>query len=119
VPKTNADIEDRENELMGNLSLHKELDFVMKVNEWAKTYPDFGRDHKQVTVRTIKMKEHTADHLQYASKFDRSREFSEKLSDEGREVARDWLDDWREGKAGEYPQDAGYRGIPITKPITE
>ena len=115
VPKTNADIEDRENELMGNLSLHKELDFVMKVNEWAKTYPDFGRDHKQVTVRTIKMKEHTADHLQYASKFDRSREFSEWLCKEGREVGRDWLDDWRNGKAGKYPEDAGYRGISITK----
>jgi NTE family protein len=79
VPKTNADIQDRENELMGNLSLHKELDFILKVNEWSRLYKDFGRDHKQVTVRTIKMKEKTADELQYASKFDRSREFSEKL----------------------------------------
>jgi NTE family protein len=113
VPDTNADIQDRENELMGNLSLHKELDFILKVNEWSKDYPDFGRDHKQVTVRTIKMKKKTADDLQYASKFDRSREFSEKLRDEGCEVGRKWLDDWRKGKAGEYPQDAGYR------PITE
>jgi NTE family protein len=119
VPKTNADIEDRQNELMGNLSLHKELDFILKVNEWSKDYPDFRRDHKQVTVRTIKMKEKTADELQYASKFDRSRDFSEKLSDEGREVARDWLDDWRKNKVGKYPEDAAYRGIPITKPITE
>jgi NTE family protein len=115
VPETNADIEDRQNELMGNLSLHKELDFILKVNEWIDLYPDFRKDHKKVTVRTIKMKEHTADHLQYASKFDRSRGFSEQLCKEGREVARDWLDDWREGKAGEYPKDAGYRGIPITK----
>ena len=112
VPKTNADIQDRENELMGNLSLHKELDFILKVNEWSKDYPDFRKDHKQVTVRTIKMKEKTADDLQYASKFDRSREFSEKLCDEGCEVARGWLDDWRKGKAGEYPEDAAYRKIP-------
>jgi NTE family protein len=112
VPDTNADIQDRENELMGNLSLHKELDFILKVNEWSKDYPDFGRDHKQVTVRTIKMKEKTADDLQYASKFDRSREFSKRLRDEGCEVARDWLDDWRKGRAGEYPQDAAYRRIP-------
>jgi NTE family protein len=112
VPDTNADIQDRENELMGNLSLHKELDFILKVNEWSKDYPDFGRDHKQVTVRTIKMKEKTADDLQYASKFDRSHEFSERLCDEGCEVARDWLDDWRKGKAGEYPEDAAYRKIP-------
>jgi NTE family protein len=111
VPDTNADIQDRENELMGNLSLHKELDFILKVNEWSNDYPDFGRDHKQVTVRTIKMKEKTADDLQYASKFDRSREFSERLRDEGCEVGRKWLDDWRKGKAGEYPQDAGYRPI--------
>jgi NTE family protein len=119
VPKTNADIQDRENELMGNLSLHKELDFILKVNEWSRLYKDFGRDHKQVTVRTIKMKEKTADELQYASKFDRSREFSEKLCDEGCEVARDWLDDWRKNKVGKYPEDAAYRKIPITKPITE
>ena len=114
VPETNADIEDRQNELMGNLSLHKELDFIMKVNDWIDLYSDFRKDHKKVTVRTIKMKEYTADHLQYASKFDRSREFSEWLCKEGREVARDWLDDWREGKAGEYPQDAGYGPIAVT-----
>jgi NTE family protein len=115
VPETNADIQDRENELMGNLSLHKELDFILKVNDWAKTYPDFGKTHKQVTVRTIKMKEKTADHLQYASKFNRSREFSEQLRDEGCEVAQKWLDDWRKGKAGKYPEDAAYRKIPITE----
>jgi NTE family protein len=114
VPKTNADIQDRENELMGNLSLHKELDFILKVNEWSKLYPDFRRDHKQVTVRTIKMKERTADELQYASKFDRSREFSEWLCKEGREVGRDWLDGWRKNEVDEYPEDAAYRPIPTT-----
>jgi hypothetical protein len=57
---------------MGNLSLHKELDFVLKVNEWSKRYPDFGRDYKQVTVRTIKMKEKTADKLRYSSEFNRN-----------------------------------------------
>ena len=36
VPASNKDIEDRQNELMGNLSLNKELDFIMKVNEWIK-----------------------------------------------------------------------------------
>jgi NTE family protein len=119
VPKSNGDIQDRENELMGNLSLHKELDFILKVNEWSKRYPDFGRDYKQVTVRTIKMKEKTADDLQYASKFNRSREFTERLRDEGCEVGRNWLDAWRKNEVGEYPEDAAYRGIPITKPITE
>jgi hypothetical protein len=27
-----------QNELMGNLSLHKELDFIVKVNEWSEHY---------------------------------------------------------------------------------
>ena len=33
-PQSNADIQDRENQLMGNLSLNKELDFVLTVNDW-------------------------------------------------------------------------------------
>src|SRR5262249_55719147 len=48
LPKSNADIRDRENELMGNLSLHKELDFILKVNEWSERYKDFAKDHKRV-----------------------------------------------------------------------
>ncbi|MGB7276597.1 MAG: patatin-like phospholipase family protein, partial [Pseudolabrys sp.] len=40
VPASNKDIEDRQNELMGNLSLNKELDFIMKVNEWQGKYKD-------------------------------------------------------------------------------
>jgi NTE family protein len=63
LPKTNAEIQDRQNELMGNLSLNKELDFILTVNAWTKDYEgeNFAKDHKHVTVRTIKMKEKTAD----------------------------------------------------------
>lgn len=111
LPKTNADVQDRENEMMGNLSLHKELDFILKVNDWSKRYKDFGKDHKQVTVRTIKMPEETADKLRFSSKFNRSRDFTEKLRMEGEKVARGWLDDWRKGNAGQYPEDAAYRKI--------
>lgn len=110
LPKTNADIQDRQNELMGNLSLHKELDFILKVNEWSKRYEheDFGKHHKPVTVRTIKMKQRTADELRFSSKFDRSRDFTEKLREEGRQVAKDWLARWEKGTVGEYPDDAAY-----------
>jgi NTE family protein len=113
LPKSNADVQDRENELMGNLSLHKELDFILKVNEWIEQYKDekFGKDHKRVIVRTIKMKEKTADKLRYSSKFDRSRAFMEDLRDQGHKAARDWLDDWRKNKAGCYPEDAAYHKI--------
>jgi NTE family protein len=110
LPKTNAEIQDRQNELMGNLSLNKELDFILTVNAWTRVYEgeNFAKDHKHVTVRTIKMKEKTADELRYSSKFDRSREFMDQLRIEGRTVARDWLDGWPE-KTGCYPDDAGYR----------
>jgi NTE family protein len=110
LPKTNSEIQDRQNELMGNLSLNKELDFILTVNAWTKVYEgeNFAKDHKHVTVRTIKMKEKTADELRYSSKFDRSHDFMDQLRIEGRTVARDWLDGWPE-KAGCYPDDAGYR----------
>jgi len=111
LPKSNADIQDRQNELMGNLSLHKELDFILKVNAWSERYKDFAKHHKKVTVRTIKMKEKTADELRYSSKFNRSGEFMEQLREEGENVARSWLDDWRKDKAREYPEDAAYRKV--------
>ena len=49
---------------MGNLSLNKELDFIMTVNEWNTKYGGaICDDHKHVIVRTIKMKRQTADDL--------------------------------------------------------
>jgi NTE family protein len=107
-PRTNGDIIDRQNELMGNLSLHKELDFILAVNKWSSSYKGFEAKHKHVTVRTIKMEKKTADELRYSSKFNRSREFMDQLREEGRIVARDWLDRWPH-HVGEYPEDAAYR----------
>jgi len=112
-PDTNKDIEDRQNELMGNLSLNKELDFIMKVNEWIKK-PEYKNDNfvkgkKPVIVRTIKMEEEIAEELSYSSKFDRSRDCMARLCDHGHKVALRWLDAWRDNKVGKYPEDAGYR----------
>jgi NTE family protein len=108
APTSNAEVMDRENELMGNLSLHKELDFILTVNEWRKSHGGkFADDYKHVTVRTIKMKKETADELRYSSKFNRDRKFMDRLRDEGREVARGWLDQWPKG-VGSYPDDAAY-----------
>jgi NTE family protein len=105
TPKLNASVLDRENELMGNLSLNKELDFIMTVNAWSKKYGGaFASDHKDVIVRTIKMKRATADRLRYSSKFDRSESFTDQLRQEGHQVARNWLDLWP--GVDEYPQDA-------------
>jgi NTE family protein len=108
-PRSSAEILDRKNELMGNLSLNKELDFVLTVNAWIDKYgkTGFPGDYKHVTVRTIKMKEKTADELRYSSKFDRRRDFVDELRREGRDVARAWLERWPNN--GCYPDDAAYR----------
>ena len=118
-PRTNAEIKDRENELIGNLSLVKELDFVLMVNDWVTRYPDFAKDHKQVTVRTIPITEATVDSLRYSSKFDRSLGFMNRLRQEGRQVGRDWLNRWYAGHANAYPQDAAYRPIPSARAIQQ
>ncbi|MEZ5787071.1 MAG: patatin-like phospholipase family protein [Xanthobacteraceae bacterium] len=106
-PRSNAEIRDRENELMGNLSLNKELDFILTVNGMIERFGgQFAQEYKPVTVRTIKMKQETAAELRASSKFDRSRGFIDRLRQEGHEVARDWLARWPE--VGCYPDDAAY-----------
>lgn len=110
---TLEDIRDRENDLAGNLSLNQELDHILTVNRWIERYdnsaPPFDR-FKTVTVRTIKMRRETAWGMQHTSKFDRSRLHLEKLAEEGRSVAREWLAGWRsQGDAfASYPYDARY-----------
>jgi NTE family protein len=109
LPKTNADIQDRENELMGNLSLHKELDFLLQVNRWRTQSRDFAPfGQRDVVVRTIKMRKATVDELPCSSKFDRSPEFMQRLHKEGHEVGKEWLDRWYKGSVDSYPDDAGY-----------
>jgi NTE family protein len=108
LPRSNVEIRDRENELMGNLSLNKELDFILVINDMIVRFGGrLAEEYKPVTVRTIKMKEETAARLQTSSKFDRSRNFIDKLRSEGSEVARDWLNQWP--NVGDYPEDAAYR----------
>lgn len=109
-PQSTADIRDRENELMGNLSLNKELDFVLVVNELIARYGGkLAEDYKPITVRTIKMTKQTATGLRTSSKFNRSRGFIDELREEGRRVAIEWLDLWPKDDASFcYPDDAAY-----------
>ena len=94
---------------MGNLSLNKELDFVGTVNEMiSRCGGKVAEEYKHVTVRTIKMEEKTANKLRYSSKFDRRLEFTNRLRQQGHNVARDWLARWPDD-VGCYPDDAGYR----------
>ncbi len=106
-PQSNAEILDRENELTGNLSLNKELDFILTVNDWIAQFGgSFAEKYKRVTVRTIKMTRETAAELRYSSKFDRNWGFMDRLRREGEAVARDWLSRWPD--VGCYPDDAAY-----------
>jgi NTE family protein len=107
VPTSMAAIEDRQNELMGNLSLNKELDLILNLNRYRDS-----QTKRPVTVRTIKMTKRTAMRLKYSSKFDRSRAFVEELRDEGYAEAEKWLSQWGDEKVGEYPDDAGYPDDP-------
>jgi NTE family protein len=107
-PQSTVDIRDRENELMGNLSLNKELHFIETVNDWIGKYnwtpkeddskkeKDEGKEneYKHVTVRTIKLTKETAIELRTSAKFDRSRSFIDKLRKEGEEVGNAWLKGW-------------------------
>ncbi len=106
-PTTPETIRDRENELMGNLSLNKELDFINVANRWVEKYADFAKEKKQIRIRTIKMRQQTALNLRVPSKFDRSADHMNKLRQEGIEVAGDWLTRWPHD-IGTYPNDAGY-----------
>lgn len=106
-PRCPDEIEDRRNELAGNLSLNQELQFIQTVNGWCEAFPDFGCRRKKITVRTIKMRRATADGLDLASKFDRSASLIERLKREGEDVAATWLDAWPDG-APSWPGDALY-----------
>ena len=111
-PQSNAEIQDRENELMGNLSLNKELDFLLAVNKLLEDLPEEKKQrYKPVKVRTIKMTQATAAELRTSSKYNRSRYFIDKLRKEGHEVARAWLNAYEKHRHSEefmYPDDAAY-----------
>jgi len=106
-PESFEDIEDRRNELAGNLSMNQELAFIQTVNGWCSRFPEMLCDRKQITVRTIKMSKSVSDKLDVASKFDRAPSFIEKLRREGETRASEWLASWPDG-VGAWPADAVY-----------
>ncbi len=106
-PRHPDEIEDRRNELAGNLSLNQELQFIQTVNGWCEAFADFGCQRKKVTIRTIKMRRATAEALDPASKFDRSRALIERLRKEGEDIASAWLARWPEDLPS-WPADALY-----------
>ncbi|MCA9259844.1 MAG: patatin-like phospholipase family protein [Planctomycetales bacterium] len=98
-PSGLAAIEDRKNELAGNLSLNQELDFVCKVNEWLRAGVICNSNYKPIDVYAIAMPDELSDTLDVASKFDRSGDFIAHLRkagyERGRLFMRLWLNDRR------------------------
>ncbi|MCP5364221.1 MAG: patatin-like phospholipase family protein [Hyphomicrobiales bacterium] len=120
-PTCPDEIEDRRNELSGNLSLNQELRFLQDVNDWCATYGDFAANHKRIVIRTIKMSRSVSDSLDLASKFDRAPEFIARLRKDGEQQAASWLARWPDA-VGTWPADAIYGPDEVantTEPLKE
>ncbi|MBL8428631.1 MAG: patatin-like phospholipase family protein [Dechloromonas sp.] len=86
-PRSTTDINDRRNELSGNLSLNQELFFVRQTNEWLEK-KWLNADHfKRVDIRNIPLE----TELDYPSKLDRNPEFINALQAEGRRKGKEFL----------------------------
>jgi NTE family protein len=93
-PTRVTDIEDRRNELAGNLSLTHEVGFIEKINELiAKGIIGDGK-YKPISIRTIGMSEGLLRDLDYLSKIDRKPEFLNRLIADGEEQGAAFLRQW-------------------------
>jgi NTE family protein len=87
-PKSIRGIEDRRNELAGNLSLYQEIDFIDNVNKWVEAGYLPSSKYKHINVRWIEM---LKEDLDLASKLDRSPPFMHYMMSYGEEQARKFL----------------------------
>lgn len=93
VPESMAEIRDRRNELAGIISLGQELYFIDLLNRLIAAGELSGTKHRQIALRSIKMRGDFAAELDYESKLDRSRPHIEKLEAHGWERADEFLRD--------------------------
>jgi NTE family protein len=95
-PTSLAAIEDRRNELAGNIALMHELRFVNKINQLLgsrKTAKLAGKRYKQIVVRCIDMDDEFSKDFDLASKYDRSPGHLDKLMAHGRERGGEFVHD--------------------------
>lgn len=91
-PRTSQEIEDRRNELAGNISFLQEVRAVRRLDQ--KRVKATGRP--PLVFRFLAMDEALSGELDYASKLDRRREQIERLMAEGRRSATAFLDRWQQ-----------------------
>jgi NTE family protein len=108
VPETLLDIEDRRNELSGNLSLYQELAFIEKIDELLEQGVIVGERYKQVMVRIIELPANDLRRVRGpASKLNRDPAFLDSLVALGRRQADRFLRSlafervWRAGDVDE------------------
>jgi len=90
-PKSVREIEDRRNELSGNLSLNQEINFIESVNKWIKNGTISLENKKIIKVRIITMSGEVEEILDYVSKLDRNQEFINALMYHGEEQAEKFI----------------------------
>lgn len=92
VPEALLDIEDRRNELSGNLSLYQELAFIEKIDELLAQGVIVGDRYKQVMVRVVELPAAELRRVRGpASKLNREPEFLDELVELGRTQASRFL----------------------------
>jgi NTE family protein len=94
VPTTLESIDNRRNELGGNLSVNQELSFIRQVNEWVAD-GSLSKRYRRVAVRTIGLDETRLDPpraLTTASKLNCRPGFVAELETAGRDAADRFLD---------------------------
>ncbi len=80
-PTTVREIEDRRNELSGNLSLGQELYFIDRINHLLVQHASLRVKYKPITLRIVEL---GLTHLDYPSKLDRSADLIERLIADGK-----------------------------------
>ena len=94
IPQTGQDIIDRRNELAGNLSLNKQIQFIQFVNQLIEKEAlndELMQKYKTIEIRWIRMGEEITDRLDYTSKLERDATFIQGLMDEGEKQAEVFL----------------------------
>jgi NTE family protein len=97
LPDDMGDIIDRENEMIGNISLNQGIEQIIQRNEmldlnaFSSTYIT-SHNLKETCVYVITMSDKFLENLDYPSKLDRSYPFIKELMDDGEKRGTDFVD---------------------------
>lgn len=96
IPVTPEDIQDRRNEMIGNNSLFQDLNHILQMNQFVaegaftEAYQQ-QHDLKVIDIFQVDMSEGLMSSLDYPSKLNRNAAYINRLMDDGRQRAREFL----------------------------